>query len=159
MTKMMKTLKKNKSKTAEPITSEVIEANIDMAQRNFKNSKTSASEAAAYAYFVWRDTMSPHADTYAADWIKTEIEKRNDEISRHNKVENDDRERAEKFALGRLKQAAISKNEQVRLRGLAALDDEAWKLRLVSAIALLMRPSNDRFSKCRFPLQCFVSRI
>jgi hypothetical protein len=130
MTKKMKTLKKSKSKTAEPITSEVIEANIDMAQRNFKNSKTSASEAAAYAYFVWRDTMSPRADTFAADWIKTEIEKRNDEISRHNKVEKDDRERAEKLALGRLKEAAIDKAEQVRLRGLAALDDEAWKLRL-----------------------------
>jgi hypothetical protein len=145
MTKMMKTLKKNKSKTAEPITFEVIEANIDMAQRNFKNSKTSASEAAAYAYFVWRDTMSPHADTYAADWIKTEIEKRNDEISRHNKVENDDRERAEKFALGRLKQAAISKNEQVRLRGLAALDDEAWKLRL--KVPIEAREDANAFTK------------
>jgi hypothetical protein len=125
-------MKKGKSKTSatKPITSEAIVANIDMAQRNFNTSKTSASEAAAYAYFVWRDTTSTRADPYGASWIKAEIEKRNDEINRHNKAEEDDRERAEKFTLGRLKQQDLDEAEQQRLRDLAALDDEVWKLRL-----------------------------
>ena len=125
-------MKKGKSKTSatKPITSEAIVANIDMAQRNFNTSKTSASEAAVYAYLVWRDTTSTRADPCGANWIKAEIEKRNDEIIRNNKAEEDDRERAEKFALGRLKQQDLDEAEQQRLRDLAALDDEVWKLRL-----------------------------
>ena len=90
------------SKSSQKVTPAIINDNIDKAKRSFAQSKEAASEAAARAYIIWADTMSPLAHKDSRDWMDAQISKRNQMIEQHNKEEKNLREKAKKFVNGKL---------------------------------------------------------
>ena len=83
-------------------TAEIISSNITKAQTSYAQSKDAAGIAAAHAYIVWVDTMSPRAHKDGRDWMDAQITKRNDEISNHNNELKKLKKYAERYKLGEL---------------------------------------------------------
>ena len=90
------------SNSVQKVTPAIIIDNINKAKHSFFQSKEAAGEAAARAYMVWGDTMSPTAHKDSRDWIDAQIAKRNHAIEEHNKEEKALREKAKKFVNGKL---------------------------------------------------------
>ena len=83
-------------------TAEIISRNITKAQTSYAQSKDAAGIAAAHAYIVWVDTMSPRAHKDGRDWMDAQIAKRNNEITNHNNELKKLKKYAEQYKLGEL---------------------------------------------------------
>ena len=137
----------------------VILGHIDQAKTAYRLSKESAARAAAYCYLVWRDTLGPSAAAEAFEWLKAQVEKRNDAIKAHNEGEDFLRGRAKAFVANKLREfnredialqdsedghemAAIIK-ERNRLKDFANFSAKQWSLR--QQVPILAREGASQF--------------
>jgi hypothetical protein len=137
----------------------VIVGHIDQAKTAYRLSKESAARAAAYCYLVWRDTLGPSAAAEAYDWLKAQVEQRNEAIKAHNEGEVFLRGRVKAFVANKLlefnredlalqesedghEMAAIIK-ERNRLKDLAKLTAKQWSLR--QQVPILAREGASQF--------------
>lgn len=133
------------NRTTSNVNLDQIEADIKTARRSLLAAKESATEAAANAYMVWRDTQSKSSTEESRKFITDAIEARNKEIDSHNMSERDLEKRVKNFKDGTLKaddwifkepkDATEKKDieaEKANLTALSSLEPEDWaKRRLV----------------------------
>jgi len=132
-------------RTSSVINIQQIEADISAARRSHAAAKDSATEAAANAYLVWRDTQSKQSTDESRTWLIKEIDDRNKIIEDHNTEERDLEKRVKQFKEGTLKsddwifKVAKDKIEQkeidaekTKLTALFPIEPDEWaKRRLV----------------------------
>ena len=127
------------NRALQPVTADTVQKDINEARRCHGSSKDSATEAVAWAYMIWRDALSEHADPSARTWLMKQIDDRNTEIDAHNKVVQANKQRAEDYKNNDLKardpilrkpaneaEAAEIEKEKAALQKLASRTKAEW---------------------------------
>ncbi len=138
----MSSLPLSNIRTAAHVSLGTIQQEVTQARTAFTASKDSAAAAAAHAYMVWLDTMSPSATPLMREEIAKQIVALNDAIDKHNEAESELKKRVKRYDENKLKKndpasfegktEAERKEveaERAKLAALTSLSDEDWPAR------------------------------